>query len=171
MRRNPMTASSGPFAPFRGVEHAIEAACGGDKEALGLLLEPCRLVLTHFIANRQPPLRAPGWRDSDVFQETWLLATQHIKDFRGCTLEELQAWLRAIAERLLLTGARKAHTEKRDVRREVSVEAAEPIERTFPSTAGEVEQDEATERVRRVLARLPEDYRTVLRLHFWENLS
>jgi RNA polymerase sigma factor (sigma-70 family) len=57
------------------------------------------------------------------------------------------------------------------VRREVSVEAAEPIERTFPSTAGEVEQDEATERVRRVLARLPEDYRTVLRLHFWENLS
>lgn len=61
--------------------------------------------------------------DSDLVQQTLLAAHRAIGEFRGTTSEEMAAWLRQILARNLTHAVRDAHREKRDVKREKSLEA------------------------------------------------
>ena len=62
--------------------------------------------------------------DSDAVQQTLLEAHRHADQFRGTTSGEQAAWLRQILVRQLANLARDHQRERRDVRRECSLELA-----------------------------------------------
>ena len=59
---------------------------------------------------------------SDVVQQTMLQAHQAIESFRGADENELAAWLRQILARNLMHALRDHQRDKRDLRREQSLE-------------------------------------------------
>jgi RNA polymerase sigma-70 factor (ECF subfamily) len=61
---------------------------------------------------------------SDIVQQSLLLANQAWGDFRGTSEAELVAWLRTILSRTIAHATRDWKTQKRDVERERSLEAA-----------------------------------------------
>lgn len=61
---------------------------------------------------------------SDIVQQSLLLASQAWGSFRGTSEAELAAWLRAILSRTIAHATRDWQTQKRDVERERSIEAA-----------------------------------------------
>jgi len=61
---------------------------------------------------------------SDIVQQTFVKALQGLEQFRGQTDAELAAWLRQILARTLANALRDLHRDKRDVRRELSLESA-----------------------------------------------
>lgn len=58
---------------------------------------------------------------SDIVQQTMLQAYCGFAEFRGKTEVELRVWLKTILTRELLSVARRYGTDKRAVRREVSL--------------------------------------------------
>lgn len=60
---------------------------------------------------------------SDIVQQSLLNAIQAIGDYRGRTDAELAAWLRQILAHQIANAARDFGREKRDVRREFSIQA------------------------------------------------
>jgi RNA polymerase sigma-70 factor (ECF subfamily) len=117
---------------------------------------------------------------SDVVQQTLLEATRDLPQFRGTTRAELMAWLRQVLARVLGHEVRRfAGTGKRDVAREVSLEArlaessrrlGEVLAASATSPSARLGRDEMTLRLAGALERLPEDYRAVLVLRHLEGL-
>jgi RNA polymerase sigma-70 factor (ECF subfamily) len=163
--------------PLANVEGTIRRARGGSDSALGQLLEAYRPYLL-LVANRElsPDLRVKVGA-SDLVQETFLDAQHDFPRFRGSTERELLAWLRRILlTNLALASRQFRDTEKRQVDREISLATA-PAElldgltgdgESPSSIARAREQDEALERA---LAKLPEQYREVIRLRNSERRS
>ncbi|QDT04929.1 ECF RNA polymerase sigma-E factor [Rubripirellula lacrimiformis] len=61
---------------------------------------------------------------SDVIQETFLHAIESFEQFRGASTDEFVAWIRSIlASRIADAHEKHLHAARRDVRREVSMEA------------------------------------------------
>jgi RNA polymerase sigma-70 factor (ECF subfamily) len=155
------------------------AARAGSQEALGRLLELCRGYLL-LVAERElaPDLRAKGGA-SDLVQETLLEAVRDFGRFQGDTEAELLAWLRRLLLNNLISFTRLyRETEKRQVDREVALEAGSSADRrgTEPSAGGASPSDlvvraEDAESIRRSVERLPEDYRRVLQLRYGEGRS
>jgi RNA polymerase sigma-70 factor (ECF subfamily) len=153
-------------------------ARAGSREALGELLEAYRNYLL-LIANRQldPGLRAKGGA-SDLVQQTFLEAQQAFDGFHGGSAE-LQAWLRQLLLHNLANFARCYRgTVKRQVGREVSLDADTPSGEAgggpvgdTPSPSGEAMAHEQAETVQRALERLPEDYRQVIVWRYQEGRS
>jgi RNA polymerase sigma-70 factor (ECF subfamily) len=158
--------------PPQGVANWLPAARDGSLEARGRLLEAYRGYLL-LIAEQElsPELRAKGG-GSDLVQEAFLKAHRHFDRFQGGTEGELRAWLR----RLLLNHLadfRSLYCEagKRQVGREVALDRGQAVaERSFepslpghePSPSGVAMDHERRETIRRILDRLPADYRRVL---------
>ena len=71
----------------------LQGARGGDREAMGRLLESCRDYL-RMVAEREidADLAAKG-AASDLVQETLLAACRHFETFRSRSRAELLAWL------------------------------------------------------------------------------
>jgi len=78
-----------------------------------------------FLARVQldPRLRAK-LDDSDVVQQTLLQAHRAMDQFRGSTTEEMAGWLRQILTRNLAHAVRDFGRDKRDIKRERSLEAS-----------------------------------------------
>jgi RNA polymerase sigma-70 factor (ECF subfamily) len=97
----------------------IDAARGGDSEALGELLSSYRKYVV-FLARTQLHQHMQGKADpSDVAQEVFMAAHGNIADFRGTSAEEFAAWLRGILTNTLAMHVRKfLGTQKRDPRLE-----------------------------------------------------
>jgi RNA polymerase sigma-70 factor (ECF subfamily) len=165
--------------PTRDTDQLLAAARAGSAEALGTVLETCRRYLL-LVAERQldPRLRAKGGA-SDLVQETFLEAQRDFGGFHGTSEAELLAWL----SRLLLNNAgnfarRYRGTDKRDVNREVGLQAGDsssagvssPAAET-PSPSGQAMAQEQAAALQRALARLPEDYRQVVVLRYQEERS
>jgi len=88
---------------------------------------PCTLErfrsYLHLLARLQLQGRPPARLDpSDVVQQTLLEAHRQRGQFRGQTDVERAAWLRQILAHNLADAARRLHRDKRDVRRERSLE-------------------------------------------------
>jgi RNA polymerase sigma-70 factor (ECF subfamily) len=117
---------------------------------------------------------------SDAVQQTMLEAWQNWDKFRGEDEPQRRAWLRAILAHQLTHLARHyAGTQKRDVAREVSIDASLiqssmrleymlAADQTSPS--GQVAAREQSLELARVLEQLPEDYRQVIILRNLEDL-
>src|SRR5581483_1887405 len=113
---------------------------------------------------------------SDLVQQTLLEAHRDFATFQGDHEGELLAWLRRILAHNLFNEARHFTAQQRNVAREVSLEQVQhgveqssvalgrclPADTSSPSHLAS--QREAAVRLANALARLPEDYQTVLLL-------
>jgi RNA polymerase sigma-70 factor (ECF subfamily) len=104
-------------------EALLGSARAGDQAALGRLLELYRNYLrlqARTLIGRTLQVRLDP---SDLVQETFLEAARDFARFAGGTEAELIAWLRQILIRNLADQVRHSQADKRDVRREQSLEA------------------------------------------------
>jgi RNA polymerase sigma-70 factor (ECF subfamily) len=127
------------------------------------------------MARLQLPSRLRSKLDpSDVVQETLLKAYQNREQFRGQGDAELAAWLRRILANTFVDAARRFGGAKRDLHRELSLEAS--IEQSSArieamlhahqsSPSGRAVRHEEMVRVAAALGRLPDDQRSAVELH------
>lgn len=122
--------------------------------------------------------------ESDIVQETFLNASRGFGDFRGNTGGEFVTWLRRIlSRRIQYCVQQHVDAQRRDVRREVSLEAIgrwvdqssvrleTVLQADDPSPATQFVNHENSVRVANALAGLSEDYREVLMLRSIEGLG
>ena len=119
---------------------------------------------------------------SDLVQQTLLEAHRDFADFQGQHESELLAWLRRILAHNLFNEARRYGTLQRDADREVSLDRVQAgveesslmLQRCLaaagPSPSQIAQEHESAARLADALARLPEDYQTVLLLRVFEEL-
>jgi RNA polymerase sigma-70 factor (ECF subfamily) len=119
---------------------------------------------------------------SDLVQQTLLEAHRDFAGFQGQQEGELLAWLRRILAHNLFNEARRFGARQRDTDREVSLDQVRAgvdhsslaLERCLPAAGPSPSQialeHESAVRLADALARLPEDYQTVLLLRIFEEL-
>jgi RNA polymerase sigma-70 factor (ECF subfamily) len=155
----------------------IDEARRGSREALGQLLEKCRnylLVVARGALGEQLHAKAGS---SDLVQETFMQAQRNFARFTGTSEAELLAWLRGILLNSAADFSRRfQETDKRQVGREVPLDEARqqaPSELTaaLPSPSEALMAGEQDAALRRALDELPEDYRTVIQLRNYGQLS
>jgi RNA polymerase sigma-70 factor, ECF subfamily len=116
-------------------------------------------------ANR---LAGPGADVDDLVHEIFLVAGQHLSEFRGEA--KVTTWLYRITERLALARRRRER-----FRHWFSRARAFDIENAFspsqPTPVDVLERQQSIESVYRMLDRMPDKYRTVLILFEIEELS
>jgi len=162
-------------------ESLLQQARGGDAATLGQLLELYRRYLA-LLARVQIGQRLQSKVDaSDVVQETFLEAHRSFGRFQGTSASQFVAWLRQIlAANLTDLVRRYLGTQARDLRLEQALAAdldqssqalgqilADP--RSSPSQ--HAIRGEQTLLIAEALARLPEDYQTVIVLRHLEGLT
>jgi RNA polymerase sigma-70 factor, ECF subfamily len=154
-------------------ERLLAAARAGSREALGAALEACRGYLL-LVAQGElgEDLRAKGGA-SDLVQGTLMEACRDFGRFHGGTEEELLQWLRRLLLNNLADFARQyREAGKRQLDREVALApgdssaAAGGPAAALPSPGSAAAAGEQAAAVRRVLDRLPDDYRRVVVLRY-----
>ncbi|MCG8652037.1 MAG: sigma-70 family RNA polymerase sigma factor [Pirellulales bacterium] len=117
---------------------------------------------------------------SDMVQQAMLQAVQGLDGFRGATEAEFRGWLRQILARHLCHLDRDLHRDKRDIRREQSMEQklAQSSMRLEGLLAGDgptpsqnVAIGENVLKVADAVQRLPESQRDAVQLHYLEGLK
>lgn len=156
----------------------LHEAQEGSLEALGQLLEACRLYLL-VIARRE--LRAPLQAKldaADLVQETFIEATRDFAHFRGASEAQLLGWLRGILLHNLADFTRRFSTSCRCLAQEVPLSERQFDGVSAPSAGSGArtvcEQLIAQEQCRALdaaLQRLPPCYRQVLQLRYDEHYS
>ena len=117
---------------------------------------------------------------SDIVQLTMLQAVNGADDFRGTTKAEMAAWLRQILARNLAHALRDNQRQKRDVKREQSLEASLnassmrlgdwlAAEQSTPSQKAAF--NEQVFELAQALEQLPDDQRRAIELHYWQGLK
>lgn len=143
-------------------------------------LEQYRDYLSLLARAQLRPLLRGKVEDSDVVQQTLLEAHRHADQFRGTTSGEQAVWLRQILVRQLANLARDHQRERRDVRRECSLEQA--VEQSSAKVEAwlAAEQSSPSERADRneqllalasALARLSEAQREAIEMRYLQNMS
>ncbi len=162
----------------RKIVTLLIAARRGDRVALGQLFDVARHRLLD-AASRGLPLALRGRvGPSDVVQETAIDVQRDFAHFKGTTAEELFAWLRSILNHNLIDAVRHhGLTEKRSPRRELRLGdsrvgrgALTLVGVTRPPDSSAIRKEDAAD-LHATLARLPEDYRTVIWLRYWRGMS
>jgi len=157
----------------------LAAARGGDRAALGQLLEVARTYLLG-IANRELDTAIQAKvGSSDVVQEAFAEAYRVFERFEGQSTAELLGWMRSILLNTMANTDRKyRQTEKRAVSREVSLDrgATDSTPGFDPSAAQDTPsealvRDEQKTAIMAALQRLPDHYRQVLVWRHWDNLT
>jgi RNA polymerase sigma-70 factor (ECF subfamily) len=124
-----LPAAAGNAARNTGSEKELDAlvlrAAAGDSDAVNALLTRFRPYLRLMGGLKAPAILRQREDASDLVQKTLTDAARGIRDFRGETLEELEAWLMRILDRNLLQAIRWHTADKRDVRRETDPLAGE----------------------------------------------
>ena len=160
----------------------IDRCRRGEETARELLFDRYRHYL-RLLAEAQLGRRLRVKCDpSDLVQLTLLEAHRDFAGFQGTHESDLLAWLRRILAHNLYNEARHFATQQRDAGREVSLEQVQAgLEHSSaclgrcladdvpPPSKIAAEREDAT-RLADTLARLPEDYQTVLLLRVFEGL-
>ncbi|KAA5538814.1 sigma-70 family RNA polymerase sigma factor [Roseiconus nitratireducens] len=117
---------------------------------------------------------------SDMVQQAMLQAVQGFDGFRGNTEAELLAWLRQILAHHLCHLDRDLHRDKRDIRREQSMEqklaaSSMRLEGLLagdgPTPSQNVAFGENIVRISQAIAELPEPQADAVRLHYLEGMK
>lgn len=109
-------------SPEHLLTQAVRAAQEGSPNAFAFVADGCRNYLLH-VANREfPDLLRGKVAPSDVVQESLIAAHRNLANFRGTTLSDLRAWLRAILRNRLESHRRRFVSQKRCVLNEVSLD-------------------------------------------------
>src|SRR3954468_2327368 len=158
-------------------DQLFKSARAGSSSCLGQLLalytNYLKLLVSAQLDNRLRARVSP----SDIVQESFFEAHRDFGEFRGKSMGEFVVWLRRIVvNNILRVVEQHVLAEKRDVRREVSLEEiGRRLEQstvrleTFLAEQGESPSGYAVRRedellVANVLAELPDDYRQVIML-------
>ncbi len=159
------------------MQRLIDEARNGCVTSQNQLLSGLREYLA-LVADQElePKLRAKAG-PSDAVQQTMLLVSQKLTDFRGSNRAQLLAWVREILTNEIKQLRRSFKAEKRDLRREVSIVAdnsqapdSDPQDQLLtPQSAALVEEE--SQALRSALDNLPDDYRQVIELRNWQKLS
>lgn len=140
---------------------AVERVLQGDREAYGILVDRYK--------NLAYRLAYGVLRDcdqaEDAVQETFTLAFQHLERLKDPDL--FGAWAAGIVRNVSRAARRKGRRQPVPLDSLVGT-PAEPHD--LPLPAGE-DDEEKLGRLRRLIARLPEKYRQVLELHYFEEHS
>ncbi len=172
------------FRASPGETQLLAHARRSNGEGLGALLELYRNYLSVLAQARLGARLRRVVNPSDLVQQTFLEACRDFDQFEGTTPAQWRAWLRRIlAHNLAALVERHVQAQKRDVRRQVSLERgsaaaddstpglrvvlASPV--SSPST--QAQQHEVTAAVAERLARLPAPHREVLRLRNLDGLA
>ncbi len=164
--------------------HLLARARQANGEGVGALLELYRDYLG-VVARARLGARLRGIvNPSDLVQQTFLEAWRDFGQFEGTTAAQLQAWLRRIlAHNVAALAERHVQAQKRDVRRQVSLEqkfaargdsatrAGADLASPVSSPSSEAQQHEGAAVLANQLARLPAPYREVLQLRNFEGLA
>jgi RNA polymerase sigma-70 factor (ECF subfamily) len=160
-----------------GVEGLIRRAHGGDREALGALLQRQRGSLRAIAQRKISGPLAARIDASDAVQQTCLSVYGNFEKFQGHTEGEFVAWLERIHEQNLQNLIRDhTRTQKRAIKREEpldagNADAASPARGDQATPSQRVIRDEQVVRLAQTLERLPEDQRTAVRLRHLEGCS
>jgi RNA polymerase sigma-70 factor, ECF subfamily len=168
-----------PPADSHMFDEQMAAARRGCRSSLGELLTAYRgylLLVAHREVNDE--LRAK-FAPSDLVQETFVRAQQAFANFRGDSDEQLRAWLhrillnchRTMRASFVQTGKRSLGSELRLDRIGAQDERCSPLAGDDSSISGAMAADEEGQRVIQLLDRLSEDYRQVVWLRNWEQMS
>jgi RNA polymerase sigma-70 factor (ECF subfamily) len=149
----------------------VRRAQAGDQEAAGELVrsfeEPVRTIISQ-------PL-GPGLRQrvdtDDIFQSTVLASLDELAGFRYQGEKAFIAWLAGVAERRIVTAARRHRAAKRDLRRENPAAEADVLPGEFTSPTQGAVRSEVTEDIQRAVERLPRLERQAVELHSYEGLG
>lgn len=133
------------------------------------------LARTHLRPQYQAKIGA-----SDIVQQTMLQAVRASDQFRGESEPEYRGWLRQILVRQMCHLDRDLHRDKRDVRREQSMQAA--VDGSSMRLEGLLAGDDATPsqhvagresvaRLAQAIAGLPESQRDAIELHYLQGMK
>lgn len=154
----------------------LAEARDGDDGAVGELLNQYRDYLL-LIANQQMDRKVRGKvGGSDIVQESMLAAQQGFAQFQGESPEQLMAWLKKILiNDVYATGRRYRQTAKREVGREVqiSTDSTQGLPLVDPNNTPKTDAlvQEQSRQLREAMQGLPDEYRSVLELRNWDQLS
>jgi RNA polymerase sigma-70 factor (ECF subfamily) len=164
-------------------ERLLRRAAGGDREALGALLQRHRARLRRMVALRLDRRLRGRIDPSDVLQEAQLEAAGRLADYLRDPAVPFFLWLRfLVGQRLAILHRRHLGAEARDADREVSIDRAAPPRASSAALAAQLlgrdtRPSEALARAERK-ARLAEALegmdpldREVLALRHFEQLS
>ncbi len=156
----------------------IKEARGGDLEVLGRALESCREYLHLIAAHGLDADLIAKEGASDLVQDTLLGAYRDFGAFRGCTRDELLAWLRKILQNNLAVHRRRYRsTRKRQISLEVPIGGSSGgakwhALRSDSMTPGDAAvRGEQTAALMAALGRIPDDYRRVVVWHQYDRLT
>jgi RNA polymerase sigma-70 factor (ECF subfamily) len=159
-------------------------ARAGESEPLGELLQWYSSYLTILASTQLDRRLRKRLNPSDIVQEAMLAAHKDFSDFRGASQAELLCWLRTILIHTLHRSfAKNVKVEKRDVRREVSLDdfsrsvdesvgrlaALLPAKGASPSAPLQASEDSV--RLADQLNRLKPQYRDVIVFRVLQGLS
>jgi RNA polymerase sigma-70 factor (ECF subfamily) len=159
------------------LEERLVAAQSGSREALGQVLSQYHDYLRHVARRKLSRDLQPKGDASDLVQETFLEAHRFFERFQGRSGDALRAWLRCLLlHRCAKVGRRFRNTRKRQLAREVSLHSVRPLAvsdggpgaAAVPSPSAHLMARERQEVLREALDRLPDDYRRVMLLRYYE---
>ncbi|MCA9263021.1 MAG: sigma-70 family RNA polymerase sigma factor [Planctomycetales bacterium] len=160
------------------LEQLLAQARGGSSQALGHLLARYRDRLLA-VASRElhPQIQAKSGA-SDIVQETFLRAQHAFNEFRGQSDVELAGWLRSILLNHISNVRRQYMTGKREIGREKSLQAGQPgdsvrlpLAALDSSPSVRCSRNEEAEWLAAAIGRLPDDYRQVIEMRYWQQLT
>src|SRR5262245_39099832 len=157
----------------------LAAARAGSPEAVGEALQACRGYLLQIAQRELGADLQPKGGASDIVQQTLIDAFRDFARFQGDSEAELLQWLRRLLLNNLADFARQfREAGKRQVDREVGLgpkdSSAGPglvLPGTVPTPSKQMAADEEAEAVRRVLERVPEEYKRVVALRYQDGRS
>ena len=158
--------------PDPAIHVLIERARGGDRVALGELLQKYRGFLVG-LADRMLDNRAAARLDaSDIVQQTCLSVYKQIAEFNGEDAPQFAAWIRQIHERNIRNAARdQLHAGKRAIDREKGGGDADAIAARQMTASQNVVQSEESARLARAIAQLPAEEQEALRRRYLDGES
>jgi RNA polymerase sigma-70 factor (ECF subfamily) len=172
-----------PDVPVDTIDHELlTAARRGSQPALGRLFEIARAHLLFLAENELPSSIRAKIGASDIVQDTAYDAHRGFAGFSGTTSEEFIAWLRAILQHNVIDAVRRFEgSRKRDVGRELTLRSHHesggnggdhvPISLCSKPPDRSAIRREDSAAILAAVARLPDDYRMVLELRYWEGLT
>jgi len=173
-----MTIQPCPPPASASIAPLLEQARDGSAAAIGSLLQAARSYLLLQAENQLPISMRAKVGPSDIVQETAIDAHRDFLRFRGTTQEELYAWLRTILHNNLMDAVRRFEiAQKRTTRREQSISVVVDRRGVSVLPAGSHTPEHSAIRredanvLSEALARMPDDYQTILRLRYWEGLT
>jgi RNA polymerase sigma-70 factor (subfamily 1) len=156
------------------LQNLIQKAQRGDRVAFDEFITRCTCRLEALIRGHLGPRLRGKIEVADVRQTTFLKAWQAIGGFHWQGEEALWAWLGTLARHVIQDEARRIHTQKQDVNREVSLaqkvrsphgdfgELVDLLKASATSPSDVLRRDERFERLRQSMQCLSPDHRKVV---------